>query len=57
MTTTEPDRDTVRDAVVKAFPNNPEVIHDMVWDHITECWLVNLWGMTIRIETDGYVHS
>jgi hypothetical protein len=54
---TEPKRETVREAVEKAFPNNPEVLEEMQWDCIMGCWTVWKWNMMLGIETDGYVHS
>ena len=54
---TEPDRQTVADAVGRAFPDNPEVLAEMRWDSICGCWMIQRWGMWIGIEPDGYVHS
>ncbi len=53
----EPNRETVKEAVEKGFPNNPEVLAEMRWDSIMGCWLIDLFNMTIGIETDGYIHS
>lgn len=53
----EPDRETVRKAVERAFPYPNDVLREMRWDSLDGCWLINRWGMTIGIETDGYVHS
>jgi len=54
----EPNRETVRSAIEKAFPNDAEaVLKEMQWDCIMGCWLIQRWGMTVGIETDGYVHS
>ena len=58
MPVTEPDRQTVADAVGRAFPNDAtEVLREMRWDGICGCWMIERWGMWIGIETDGYVHS
>lgn len=54
----EPSRDTVKEAVLRAFPNNGEdVLKNMRWSSIDGCWYYDLHGMTVGIETDGYIHS
>lgn len=57
MLSQEPDRETVREALQKAFPYQPEAIKEMRWSGIDNCWLWHFCGMTVGIETDGYVHS
>jgi len=55
---TEPDRETVADAIRRAFPHDAErVLRDMRWSSLDECWLVRFCGMTVGIEPDGYIHS
>lgn len=54
----EPDRQTVRAAVESAWPHEAStILHEMKWDGLAGCWLVERYGMTIGIERDGYVHS
>ncbi len=53
----EPDRETVRDAVANAFPYPNDVLRLMRWDAVDGCWFIKRNGMTIGIETDGYIHS
>ena len=53
----EPDRETVRDAITKAFPYPDDVIRLMRWDSLDGCWFIKRHGITIGIETDGYIHS
>ncbi len=60
MHDTEPNPvpDVVLQAIRHAFPKSAEqVIRDMRWSGIDGCWLVQLHGMTVGIETDGYIHS
>lgn len=54
----EPSRETVRLALQSAFPDQWEkVLKDMRWSSIDGCWYYDLYGMTVGIETDGYIHS
>ena len=58
MPATEPNRQTVADAIDRAFPDDSaDVLREMRWDGICGCWMIEKWGMWIGIETDGYVHS
>jgi nitrogen regulatory protein PII-like uncharacterized protein len=54
----EPNRETVRKAIEKAFPFEVErVMEEMTWSGVTGCWMVRYCGMFVGIEKDGYVHS
>ena len=53
---TEPNRETVREAVERAFPGS-RCLSEMVWSSLNGCWFWQQWGMTIGIEVDGYIHS
>lgn len=54
----EPDRSTVTDAVLKAFPKDGDtVLKEMQWDSLNGCWMISRWGMMIGIEKDGYIHT
>ena len=58
MPETEPDRNTVSDAVLKAFPKDGDtVLKEMQWDSLNGCWMISRWGMMIGIEKDGYIHT
>lgn len=46
--------DKLRDAFPKSFD---KVMAELRWDSICGCWLTSVCGMTVGIETDGYIHS
>ena len=55
----EPDRETVRGEVEKAFPypEGVDVMRLMKWDGVMGCWTIVMRGIFVGIETDGYIHS
>ena len=54
----EPDRETVRQAVWDAWPQEgAAILREMTWDGLNGCWMIERYGISIGIETDGYVHS
>jgi len=54
----EPDRETVREQVEHAFPNNhKDVMENMQWSSIDGNWVYTLHGIMFGVETDGYIHS
>jgi hypothetical protein len=58
---TEPEpkmSDTVLENLYQAFPRQfQDILYRVRWSHLDGCWLVTLCGMTVGIETDGYIHS
>ena len=54
----EPDRATVKAAVVQSWPHEADAImREMKWDGLNGCWFIERYGMVIGIERDGYIHS
>lgn len=58
MAEQEPDRNTVKEHIKKAFPNDwQRIIKDMKWSSLDGYWYIDYAGMHVGIEKDGYIHS
>ena len=56
---TEPtDRAPLITAITKRFPDRAQTLIALArWDPLDRCWHVDVNGMWIGIEPDGYLHS
>jgi hypothetical protein len=53
----EPDRKTVEQFIKDWSPDWERIMKEMRWSSIDGCWYIDIHGMLVGIETDGYIHS